>query len=155
LPRGLDRDVQFSTDGTRLAAWEPEGGVKVWDLADQKEVFACKDRIDHLELSPDNFRLITVEGAGYNGAREQPPADQKLRLWDVGTGKEMVARQGTFSNLTFSLDGKRFAAVQHPEGRRSPNLGHHGNQVKVWDARTGAELATLTSEAGFGAQTGG
>jgi WD40 repeat protein len=155
LPRALDRDVQFSTDGARLAAWEPDGGVKVWDLADHKEVFACKDRMDHLELSPDSLRLVTVEGAGYSGAREQPPADQKLRLWDVGTGKEMVARQGTFSNLTFSPDGKRFAAIQHPEGTRSPILRHPLNQVKVWDAHTGAELATLTSEAIFGAQTGG
>jgi serine/threonine protein kinase/WD40 repeat protein len=149
--------VAVSADDTRLAEFGLDG-VRVRNLPGFEEVFAFKGPSDRVECSPDVLRIVTLDSAAYRMRRhgqfgpleEKPPAEDRLRLWDVATGKEILDLQGTFSSPTFSPDGRRFAAIQHPKGAHATDLLKADNQVKVWDARTGAELATLTNNAGFG-----
>jgi hypothetical protein len=64
--------------------------------------------------------------------------DQKVRVWDAATGRELVTLKGHtdyVNGVAFSPDGRRLAS------------GGGDNVVKVWDAATGQELATLTGHA--------
>jgi WD40 repeat protein len=144
----------FSSDGRRVALGTPDGGVKVWDLADGKEVFGLKAVAGCL-FSPDGLRLLTADAPV---AGERPSPRSKLRLWDVATGKEIAVLQGAArgSPHAFSPDGKLFVGILWPEAPQAP--AHPGpdaqfkvwTRIKLWDARTGAEVATL----GFGTPFG-
>jgi WD40 repeat protein len=60
--------------------------------------------------------------------------DQAVKLWDQGTGQEVLNLQGhaeLIINVAFSPDGKRIA---------SAGTDH---SVKIWDAETGQETLTL------------
>jgi WD40 repeat protein len=126
----------FSRDGSRLAAGVPGGGIKVWDLADGKEIYAFKGHTMFLHLSRDSCRHFTFETG-------------TVRLRDAATGKE-IPFQGGLLFLKFSPDGKFLAASPPPERKLAEgapfDLIASVKQVKVWDASTGAEVATLTSE---------
>jgi WD40 repeat protein/serine/threonine protein kinase len=175
----------FSAGGSRLAAGEPDGGVKVWDLANGKEVLAVKGKglkINSRCLSPDGRWLVTGENTAPDtktgprsklrlwqvdtgkdivdfavshwlasafspdSSRLVVVAAEKVHLWDLAAGKEMVACSGSFGPATFSPNGATFTACKltQDKGFRG-GLVLLGNQVAVWDARTGAELTTLTS----------
>jgi WD40 repeat protein/serine/threonine protein kinase len=155
--------VVVSADDSRVAEFGLDG-VRVWDLTGPKEVFAFMGRSDRVECSPDLRRLVTLDSGAYrrpasprrgpfDTAEEKPPREDRLRLWDVATGKEILTLQGTFSDLAFSPDGRLVAAVKYREGYSS-RLPTPGKQVSVWDARTGAELATLASDTSFGRSGG-
>jgi WD40 repeat protein len=111
-------------------------------------------------LSPDGRRLSTLEPIAL-GDMDAPQARQ--RLWDVSTGKEIVAPDGEVGawipdsrrvlGLANDPTGKLFVGIKVPEGASfldvltSPQF--KDLPVTVWDARTGGELATLKSNTGF------
>jgi dipeptidyl aminopeptidase/acylaminoacyl peptidase len=142
-------NVQFSDDGSRLAATGPApdgGGVgKVWDMGAPRELLAFQVRYLWMrwQLSPDGRRLVTADG---DPLQEKTPADQ-LRLWDVDRGREIVARPGTIDYLVFSPDSKHFAGTLLPESKRLPRFFLPGTRALVWDADTGAERAELEKPA--------
>jgi WD40 repeat protein len=88
-----------------------------------------------------------------------------VRIWDATTGKELFALKGltagvrsaTFSPdgarlLTFS-DGQRTSTVITGSGlgastKQSKRLSEQDPTARIWDARTGAQLAVLKGSAG-------
>jgi mono/diheme cytochrome c family protein len=73
-------------------------------------------------LSPDGARAAS-------GGR-----DRTLRLWDVGTGRELLRREAPGGEVT--------AVAFTPDGRRLVSAGGDGT-VCLWEAETGRELARL------------
>jgi WD40 repeat protein len=126
----------FSSDGSRLAAGLPDGRIKVWDLADFQEVCAFKWSPSFLYLSRDSCRLVTWKGG--------------MRLRDVVAGKDIATFKDIYNWVKFSPDGKYLIGFKTPAGKRFPDF-RLDNQAQVWDARTGAEVSTLTGKFGFGA----
>jgi len=78
------------------------------------------DSVNRLSFSADG-RMLASGGM-----------DKALRLWDVGTGREILVLHGTTCGaLAFSPDGSQLAA----QGE--------GETVKLWDVETGQEILVL------------
>src|SRR5262249_46316398 len=104
--RGVQyRDVAFSPDGALFAAAEEEGAINLRESAGGRLVRRVTDKEEfgiqpHLTFSPDG-RLL----AGNH--------NQRLRLWDVATGKELPGLEDVlyFSAGAFSPDGETLATL--------------------------------------------
>jgi WD40 repeat protein len=126
-------------------------------------------------FSRDGTRILTVSAErnarvredvlfGLLGEEEKPVPFTPVRVWDATTGKELFALKGltagvrsaTFSPdgarlLTFS-DGQRTFTVITGSGvgasaRQGKRLSEQDPTVRIWDARTGAQLAVLKGSA--------
>jgi WD40 repeat protein/serine/threonine protein kinase len=131
--------VAFSPDGRRLASGsleedEGKGELKVWDVADGREVFtlpAGHGGVSAVAFSPDGARLAAAEG---NQPLNDAPAD--VRVLDAGTWAVVRTLRGPDSKvdgLGFSPDGHTLVAA----GGSPRTLGA---TVKAWEADTGKEL---------------
>ncbi len=108
--------VVFSPEGDRVVAGNLDGTVKVWDIAQKKEVLNLKagEGIWAIAISPDGKRLAS---AGW---------DKVIRFWDTASGKEVGrirAHGNTVTSLAYSPDGQRLASASLDQ------------TVKVWAAK--------------------
>ena len=121
--------VAFSPDGSKLAAGDDDGKVKLWDTATGKELAALSGHakgISSVAWPRDGQKLVT---ASY---------DQTARLWDAATGQSLATLKGHSKRVNaaaFSPDGKKVAT------------GSDDGTVKLWDAVTGSEVMTIRSHA--------
>jgi dipeptidyl aminopeptidase/acylaminoacyl peptidase len=123
--------VAFSSDGNDLytAGGQPGWGGDIcrWNVAEGKAVkvisSAHKDTIYALALSPDGKVLAT---GSY---------DQKIKLWDVATGRELKTlsgHNGCVYGLAFRPDGKILASASADR------------TVKLWEVESGQRRDTLS-----------
>jgi WD40 repeat protein len=108
----------FDLDKTRELATE----VKVWDLADGKEVFSrtgykTSDLLGAVAFSPDGRRIALASGQFLKG---------EVKLWDIPTGRELLTLRGHPANI--------YGILFSPDGRRLVTASRAGD-IKVWDAR--------------------
>jgi WD40 repeat protein len=120
-------DVVFSPDGKQLAASNAltAGDVKVWDVAERKEVFSWnggKHRPRRLVYHPDGKRLISVGLLTQND----------VFVLEPGAGKDARPFPGCSLQVAFSPDGNRVATVVNSK------------TVRVQNVQTGQVLATLS-----------
>jgi serine/threonine protein kinase/WD40 repeat protein len=154
---GINRKVVFSRRGDRLAfssvtssdgaldGAKVRGGLTVWDAAG-KELLNLDEEgagFGGVALSPDGTR---VAAASSPGGWTAGPAELRVRVWEVATGRQLLITRATaapgMSALTFSPDGTRLAVVCG--SIRQPS------QVLVWDATTGHECARWQGPIGMG-----
>jgi WD40 repeat protein/predicted Ser/Thr protein kinase len=112
----------FSPDGRRLAAGCADGTLLVWDAESGREVRSVRahaGNVSDLAFSPDGSRLATAGLDLFRGKGQ-------VKLWDVSTGKELLALPGQMS-VAFSPDGNLLAAPAFGD-LLSPGV------IKVWDA---------------------
>lgn len=144
-------DLAFSPDGSRLVTCgsNPSGfgdrdqgkpcEVKVWDVADGRELLAIKGHtsfVNSVAWSPDGKRLATLS------------RDNSVKVWDAQSGQELFSLpvEVTIAGcVTFSPDGKRLATTNNPGFRSHSQAG----QIKLFDANTGNELMTLKGHTHF------
>ncbi|HKB37214.1 MAG TPA: tetratricopeptide repeat protein, partial [Gemmataceae bacterium] len=125
---GVVGTVAFGPDGARLAS-ASEGVVKVWDLADGRELLTLKGHTGwatELAFSPDGRRLASTS------------SDGTVRVWDLADGRELhtlKGHTGVVYGLAFSPDGRRLAS------------GGMDGAVKLWDLDGGQEILTLKGHA--------
>lgn len=153
------RAFAFSPDG-RLLATADGRIVQLWDTGTGEEVhrlqgepatpgndqsamaFGHASRVFDLAFSPDGQVLLTAGG------------DWALRLWDVARGEylgcfEAPIGKGSFYRVTFSPDGRQFAA--------SMLADDYSEHVYVWQSESGRLAYEVDSEVLRGAaflQTG-
>jgi eukaryotic-like serine/threonine-protein kinase len=155
--------MAYSPDGLRIATVAEGPVVKLWDAKSGAAIgslTAPAGAGDDLAFSPDG-RILASGGRGVG-----------VTLWDVDTGREIRNLKGSATCVSFSPDGRTFAAgegmviklrdvvtgleltsmrghadvVQHfafsPDGRRLAS-GASDNAVRVWDLVTGQEVLAL------------
>jgi WD40 repeat protein len=107
-------DIAFSGDGRRIAAVGVHGGMKVWDAATGREVFARTEPIGGVVFSHGGGRVVAAVQKG-------------IKVWDATSGRELLAfGEARFAGLAVSPDGGLIATEQDDTG-----------EVVLWDATTG------------------
>jgi WD40 repeat protein len=131
---------------------QPENTIRVWDVAEGKEVLSFPGDADclfgRMAYSPDGSRLVALAGPtrlGTNTAVGFVVSQQTaVKVWDARTGAEVLtwkADEARLSTLAFSADGSRLAVGTFA----SPG---HPAEVWVWDLADGAELFRLAGHIG-------
>ena len=133
----------ISPDGKHLLAGGPFRALGLWELSTGQKVYEFDSRTQwqglHERLpglaaafSPDGSLLATVD-------TDQRTGTTSVRLWDVGTGRELrklKGLEGEQRGLAFSPDGKTLAVGSYMRGR-----GPY--EVRVCDVATGKELGAV------------
>ncbi len=106
----------FIDAGKKIIASNLDGAIKIYDVADKKEVKELKahEGVWALAISPDGSKIAT---GGY---------DQQIKIWNVADGKELrtiKAHLGNVTSLSFSPDGQWLAS------------GSIDGVVKIWSVK--------------------
>jgi serine/threonine protein kinase/WD40 repeat protein len=131
LPEGCRRAV-FSPDGRRYAAVNRDTGqAHVWELTSGRELLVTKggNPVNVLSFSHDGERLA-VSGANI------------LRLWDIGSARELRAVPHPQSN------GSRCRPAFSPDGKLVAHAANNVGLVRIWDTTAGEVLHVLAGHTG-------
>jgi eukaryotic-like serine/threonine-protein kinase len=155
--------ASFSPGGLQVVTVSQHGTAKVWDAKSGAVVLTLKGHANWVagaSFSPDGSRLVTVD-------------DNTAKIWDAKSGAEVLTLNGhtrRVSSASFSPDGSRVVTgsadgtakvwnanpstevltFKWHEGQvTSASFSPDGSRIvsgtgKVWDAKSGAELFTLS-----------
>jgi WD40 repeat protein len=115
--------VAISPDGTLLAAGDTDSKVRLWRIADGKQLWIGKGHyswIWSVIFSPDGSQVVTGS------------TDTTIRLWNVATGECLQVWEGAseIRALAFSPDGNLILKASNQD-------------ATLWDIATGSCLRTL------------
>ena len=123
--------LDFMPDGSRLAIGCRKGKAGVWD-------FATKERLLCIDKDKKACIVVAFDPSGMlvcSGLRSEP-----LEVWDVDKQVKVLETKGRHAfpvmALDCSLDGRWILS------------GSYDNTAKVWDAKTGEEVHTLSGHSG-------
>ncbi|QKQ73151.1 NACHT domain-containing protein [Nostoc sp. TCL240-02] len=170
---GSVQSAAFSPDGKYLVASDANGQIRIWRVADGKEIFNFKGHLSwtmSVVCSPDGTTFASGS------------SDQTVRLWNIETGKCLKTFYGhtnVVRSLVFSPDGQIIASGSadqtirlwnictgecikilhgHSKGLRtvafSPNgqtlaSGSIDETIRIWDVKTGNCISILQGHTGW------
>ncbi len=150
----------WNTDESLILTWGEEGVARIFDTAGTEKfrMGGGDSGIVYAGWSPDESRLLTADRNGQLTIYDARTGELLLNLeghtaallgvqWSVDGSRILswsedgTARvwQGDSSLLMLSVEGLHFAAWS-PDDSRIVTIG---NDLRVWDGQTGAELAVL------------
>jgi WD40 repeat protein len=158
------RGAAFSPDGTQVVSWSETGAIRLWGSrgVDPIRELSHAGSVEGVVFSPRGDRVLSWGG------------DSSGKVWDATTGEEITTLRHTapISGAVFVSQGSRvwswsqdgFARLWDPATGRQLLHVHHGRPirdaavvadgrmlltrgggVRVWDTRTGDELAALAT----------
>jgi WD40 repeat protein len=115
--------VAFSPNGKQLATASWDKSIKLWDVAEGREVLSLKGHTENVfsvVFAPDGKTLVSSS------------ADGKVKLWDRATGKELRTLQDHAPSIAFTPDGKTLLTT-----------GNYESKLNFWDLDTGSLRVSL------------
>ncbi|HEU4507742.1 MAG TPA: caspase family protein [Pyrinomonadaceae bacterium] len=133
--------VSFSADGNELAS----GGRTRWDLRTGRGLRTTPATPEKMAfgIASADGKLLAVRKTNSN----------EITIVESPSGKLLhslapAGEAGVVNQVRFSSDGTMLAVVYGPRDDQPPTMNAsmlRGNQVKIWDVKTGSELRSLTS----------
>lgn len=126
---GID-SVTFTPDGERLATGGVDGKIRLWQVADGKQLLMLQGHqswILSVSYSPDG-QMLASGGEDFT-----------ICLWDVVSGQCLQTLEGhrnSVFSISFSPDGQMLAS------------GDEDSTIRVWDVASGRCLQTLEEHSG-------
>ena len=120
--------VAFSPDGKRVLIGCPDHSVRVWDIADGREVLVIQGQNDAV-VSPDGRLVLTTAD------------DLTPRLWDAATGKELLVLKGGHQGGAKKRQHGVWGGAFNADGTQVVTCGKEGIG-RLWNTATGEELAS-------------
>jgi WD40 repeat protein/serine/threonine protein kinase len=132
---GSGHSLEFSPDGTLLAAGDVTGTIRLWNVESGQEIWTIPDA-DHLchslRYSPDGHFL-------YSGSLGQ----HDVKIWDIRQRKQRTTLNlngGEITSLDLSADGTKLFATLRELKRNKPNSDEFRGEMKIWDLPSGKEI---------------
>jgi WD40 repeat protein len=133
LPDVETGSARLSPSGQRVVTSLSNGEARIWDTESGNLILTLKghtDTVQSASFSPDGKRILTAS------------RDSTLRLWDADSGRPVgdplrLISGASANTADFSPDGKRILAAG------GSSLDEGSRMAQLWDAQTGALLATL------------
>ena len=140
LPHPYLNRVFFTAAGATVLGWGSDNVVQYWEATTGKPAADLRDpdfRTFRVDVSPDGTRLALF-GSDVHG---RPAPDTLLRVYDVATRKPLWSKviddvYHYQHEVRYSLDGKRLITGTNVD-------------LRVWDANTGAVIATQKAPFGY------
>ena len=141
LELDIDKDeginsVVFSPDGTILTSASDDGVIRMWDIRTLEQIGVLDTGaggVTSVAFRPDGNTLASLNSRVAATARHKG-GDMAIRLWDVGSRKQVVVAQhhkALAESVALSPDGALLAA------------GRHDGDIELWDVRTGKQTDTI------------
>ena len=121
--------AEFSPNGQYLVTASVDFKARVWDIASgtlAARPLEPPDTVAYAAFSPDGLRVLTADGPPIRKVRDD--ADPKARVWEVRTGRLLVAvpHQSLSVHPQFNRNGRRIVTAVN-----------QGNAAQIWDASSG------------------
>lgn len=113
-----------------LLSGDQEGTVRVWDLAQQRNILTLEDDADRIVS-------LSVHRDGYVASGSY---DNTIRIWNIENGQLTHLLKGhdfVVSDVAFSPDGQLLASASYDES------------IKIWNWQKSEVLCTLNGHSGF------
>jgi len=127
-------DGVFTPDNRMVLTFHGPGALKLWDVADGKEIRRFEGQPDgyaEADISPDGSRIVSGG------------ADGKVRIWDLSTGKALFVMDAhTPVRPGAILCGAKFTH----DGRQAISYCGGDPVIRIWDPQTGKLVRELEGQ---------
>jgi len=144
------QQIRFSIEGSLLAsAGGRDKTVRIWAAKAGKEIAVLEhdEFVSAVAISPDGK---TIASSGHDPRNR---TGDHIRLWHRGTEKlktRLPDHKGDIRDIAFSPDGKLLVSVGgKPLVRRLRENSGGPGELKLWNAASGKELASVETEDQF------
>ena len=160
--------IAFSPDGKTIASGsgrlvyfgrsEDQGEcvgqeIRLWDANTGellKTLIGHTSVVNSVVFSPDGKTIASGSGhwAGYEGIYSD---GEEIRLWNANTGellKTLTGHKDVVSSVVFSPDGNLIVSGDWYSWDGYLSSGTWSGEIRVWDAKTGEHIKTLTGHTG-------
>ena len=117
-------------DSNLLVSGDQAGTIRVWDVAQQKNILTLED-------NPERILSLSINNRGYIASGS---SDASIQIWNLKNAQltqTLIDHDLVVADVTFSPDGTLLASASYDE------------TIKIWDWQNNEVLCTLKGHSGF------